>query len=131
MVFTPSQVVKWHKLLSIWYLLGGFNYRYTWSYDDQISNLKTALSDVQKDLKKSTEAAEQFALRLDGRINALDSSVKDSLTQLSQSFADSLNKAMARQDNQMTTNFNDLKALLEASAAVPSPAKKHMRMDDL
>ena len=101
------------------------------SYDDQISNLKTALSDVQKDLKKSTETAEQSALRLDGGINALDSSVKDSLTQLSQSFADSLTKAMARQDNQMTTNFNELKALLEASAAVPSPAKKHMRMDDL
>ena len=99
------------------------------SYDDQISNLKSALCDVQKDLKESTAAAEQSATRLDGRIDKLDSSVKDSLSQLSKSFADSLAQAMTRQDNQMTANFNDLKALLEASAKVPSPLKKVPRRD--
>ena len=100
------------------------------TYDDQISNLKSALSDVQKDLKKSTDASEKSAARLDGRINSLDSSVKDSLSQMSKQFADSLAQAMTRQDNQMTSNFNDLKALLEASAKVPSPLKKVPRRGD-
>ncbi len=94
------------------------------AYDDQLQAMKTQLQDVQSDVKRTNHEAQSSAKRLDGRITSLEPSVNQSIQQMSQSFADNLASALAKQDVQMSTGFGELKAMLEQTAAIASPAKK-------
>ena len=99
------------------------------AYDDQLQAMKTALKDVQTDLKKTSNEAQSSTKRLDGRMTSLENTVNSSIQQMSKSFADNLASALAKQDSQMASGFSELKAMLEQTAAIASPAKKLPRKD--
>eukprot|EP00434_Breviolum_minutum_P003698 symbB.v1.2.003254.t1/scaffold157.1/size293134/1 len=94
------------------------------AYDDQLQAMKTALHDVQADLKKTNNEAQTAAKRLDGRINSMEATVNKSIQMMSQSFSDNLASALAKQDSQMAAGFSELKAMLEQNTSITSPAKK-------
>eukprot|EP00438_Fugacium_kawagutii_P000084 Skav218698 [mRNA] locus=scaffold1346:239565:244640:+ [translate_table: standard] len=91
-------------------------------HDDQLAEMKKSLELVQQNLTASDQKHEKSQEQLQGQIKSLDATMKSDVEALSQSFENSLLKAMKQQDMQFTNSFHELKALIAGSVAVQSDA---------
>lgn len=92
--------------------------------DQQISAMRDTLHSLAQRVDESQATQGNFQAAVKVELTNLEKNVQGKFNELSKSFEDSINKAMHRQDQQLATSFDELKAIMLNKATPPTKKAK-------
>ena len=98
-------------------------------YEEQLDAMKMSITTIKDDLQATKKTQKQDISNVQVRLDNMDTNFNNGLQTLASTFEQSLSAALSNQDKQMQSGFEDLKALLEATAKVPSPARHRQKLN--
>ena len=98
-------------------------------YEEQLDAMKMSITTIKDDLQATKKTQKQDIANVQERLDNMDTNFNNGLQTLASTFEQSLSVALSNQDKQMQSGFDDLKALLEATAKVPSPARHRQKLN--
>ncbi len=90
---------------------------------EKVSQLEEAVKEMQSKFDKRDKKSSEFESKVEAEFKMVRSEVATQIGNMSQSFQETMEKALEKQDKQMNNSFAELKQLIRLSSQ-PNPAKK-------